>query len=172
MRVCSDRTLTPLPVRIAQLALEQLAARVAGHFRDEVHRPRPLHLGQAALERADQLSGKLGAWRHPLGRVDVRATRDDHVSLAVTQIKEPLVVDETHVADGEEVIQPVRPGFLRITLIDEFAYHHFQVNGAGRSRAAVTTVVADDSDFAYRPWLADRAWMRQPVVRGDDRTAA
>ncbi len=49
----SDSGRSALPVGVAQAALEQLAARVAGHLVDEVDRLRPLHPGQPAVQRGE-----------------------------------------------------------------------------------------------------------------------
>src|SRR4029453_14993526 len=43
----SDGPRPPLPVRLAQLALQDLAVRIARQLGDELHRPRRLVVGQA-----------------------------------------------------------------------------------------------------------------------------
>ena len=76
-----------------------------------------------------------------LGRVDVHAARHDHVDLAVAQVEEAVVVELTHVADGEVVAVAVGRGLLGIALVRELA-HELEVDGAdGAGRDLVAVVV-------------------------------
>ena len=57
------------PVRVAQPALEQLAARVAGQFSDEVDGLRPLHFREPADQTRQDVRGQRVAGLHPGGRL-------------------------------------------------------------------------------------------------------
>ena len=57
----SDGALAPLPVRVAELALVELAVRVPGHVVGEVDRLRRLELGQPALAPGQDLGRQLRA---------------------------------------------------------------------------------------------------------------
>jgi len=54
-----------------------------------------------------------------LGRVDVDATRDDHVDLAVAEEEIAVLVQVADVADREEPVAPVVGGLLRILVVLE-----------------------------------------------------
>src|SRR5689334_6893557 len=72
---CLDRALAVLPVRIAQLALEELARRLARQLVREVDRARPLELGEPSREALHD--------RGPqhLVRRDTRRGLDDRLDL-------------------------------------------------------------------------------------------
>src|SRR5437764_12585887 len=62
--------LLSLPVGIAQLALVELAVRIAGQLGHEVDGPRQLVLGQALGREAHELVGERGPGLDALGRLD------------------------------------------------------------------------------------------------------
>src|ERR1700734_71220 len=64
-----------LPVGVAEAALEQLAVGVAGQFFDEVDALRPLHPGQPAVERGQDLRGG------PIAGGDARGRLHDGLDL-------------------------------------------------------------------------------------------
>src|SRR5690606_4861156 len=63
----SDGTAAVLPVRVAELALEELAVRLARQLLDVVDRLGPLHLREPALQRREDLGGQPVAGRDALG---------------------------------------------------------------------------------------------------------
>src|SRR5256885_2071996 len=71
----SDGALAPFPVGVAELALVQLAVRVAWHLDDEVDRPRCLELRELVAAEREDLVGELGAG------VDTGRRFDDRLDL-------------------------------------------------------------------------------------------
>src|SRR5215468_7214561 len=67
-----DRPLAPGPVRIAQLALVELAVRIARHRGDEVDRSRTLVLGHALVAEGENLVGQGLVWRDARRGLDHR----------------------------------------------------------------------------------------------------
>src|SRR6478752_5518653 len=201
-----DRGLAVGPVRVPQLALQQLARGLTRQLVHEIERARPLELGEPAAQvlhdrvaqrvvgrdagprlddRLDLLPhvvvgdaehrgvGDVGVGQQlalDLGRVDVHATRDDHVGLAVTEEQVALFVQVADVADGEEAVGVVRVvGLGLVALVLEVAGGHLHPHGAGRPRLALLTVVVDDLERRVRPDRADGAGELQPLGRGGER---
>src|SRR4029453_5751949 len=65
----SDRSFAALPVGVAQLALVELAVRVARHLGDEVNLLRGLLLRDEGLRPIEELGFECGPGRHAGGRL-------------------------------------------------------------------------------------------------------
>ena len=87
------------------------------------------------------------------------------------EVEEPLLVELTHVADGEVVAAPVGRGLVGIALVRELP-HQLEVHGADGARGELVAVVVEDLDAGARPRRADGARVRQPVLRLGQRAAA
>src|SRR5262249_52133416 len=133
-----------------------------------VHALAPLVVGHA--EHGRVLDHRVTVERVlDLGRIDVHATGDDHVALAIADVDEALRVHVGHVADGEPVAAdgvPRRLGILVVLVEDARIAAHVELAGlAGRHGPAV--VVQDgELDALWRP--AARAGLSQQVLGAED----
>src|SRR6185295_15577060 len=108
--------------------------------------------------------------RLDLGRIDVDATRDHHVGLAIADVEEPVAIEIADIADRNQpvtidraaVVRPVDVGELRIRGLAA-------IDQPGLERRQYVAIVVDDADLGagYRPARGTR--MRQRVRRREDR---
>jgi len=99
-----------------------------------------------------------------LGGIDVHAARNDHVDLAVAQVEIALIVELTHVADGEVVAVTVGGGLLGIALVGELP-HELEVHGADGAAWHLVAIVVEHFHVGTHPRTPDGTGMREPLLR-------
>ena len=81
-----------------------------------------------------------------LGGVDVHASGDDHVGLAVAEEQVAVVVDVPDVADRVELALAVCCRLVRVVVVVELPHRLAQVDEAGHTRRALVAVVVEDPE--------------------------
>jgi hypothetical protein len=109
-----------------------------------------------------RVTGQLGL---DLRRVDVDATGDDHVALAVAEVPVAVGVEVADVADGEHALRAGGERLVPVLVVVEGGGAHPHVDEARLAGRNVAATLIEYGDRRAQPGPADRARPLQPLGR-------